>query len=339
MARREQRAAVLVGNDRDRIRPEPLRLRGDLFLVHPDQRPQHRQRRDHFVDAIAMFSIVCDATWPTTSPVTSACAPMPPREPLGDAHHQAAVDRRRAAAAGRRGRPAAGSRRTARVAAATALKLRQQLRQLARLFLRRARQDRIAVKVHEQRRGSRGASCATPRPANRCRPTAGRRPGRSRPTGRPPAPALLAEEVERLVGQRLDVDRELRVRRFTVQSARFLDAAADLALDLAATSAESACRRAAPTRGRCRGSGTEVLQDLRAIASTSSAARARLREVADAEDARRAGRAPGPSPRSARAPSRSAPSGRGTAPTSRSVVALPRCSAPAARRTTAGSCP
>ena len=89
-------------------------------------------------------------------------------------------------------------------------KLRQQRRQLARLLLRRARQDRIAVEVDEERRGSRAASSATRRPANRCRPTAGTPRARSTPVGSPPAPALLAEEVERLVGQRLDVDGQLR---------------------------------------------------------------------------------------------------------------------------------
>src|SRR6187551_2899974 len=37
VARREQRAAVLVRDDRDRIGPEPLRFRGDFVLVHADQ--------------------------------------------------------------------------------------------------------------------------------------------------------------------------------------------------------------------------------------------------------------------------------------------------------------
>ncbi len=40
----------------------------------------------------ARFSSVCDATWPTTSPVTSACAPFARAQSLGDPHHQAAVD-------------------------------------------------------------------------------------------------------------------------------------------------------------------------------------------------------------------------------------------------------
>ena len=46
MPRREQRAAVLIRDDRDGIGAEPLRLGGDLVLVHADERPQHRQRHD-----------------------------------------------------------------------------------------------------------------------------------------------------------------------------------------------------------------------------------------------------------------------------------------------------
>src|SRR6476661_5357494 len=38
VARREQRAAVLVGNDRDRIGPEALGLGRDFLLVHAHER-------------------------------------------------------------------------------------------------------------------------------------------------------------------------------------------------------------------------------------------------------------------------------------------------------------
>src|SRR5262249_36412299 len=37
MTRREQRAAVLIRDDRDGIRPGPLPLRRDLVLVHPHE--------------------------------------------------------------------------------------------------------------------------------------------------------------------------------------------------------------------------------------------------------------------------------------------------------------
>src|SRR3954466_16151778 len=36
----EQRAAVLVRNDRDRVGAQPDRFGGDLFLVHADERTQ-----------------------------------------------------------------------------------------------------------------------------------------------------------------------------------------------------------------------------------------------------------------------------------------------------------
>src|SRR3954469_22445256 len=40
MAWREQGAAVLVGDDRDRVGAQPDRFSGDLLLVHADQRSQ-----------------------------------------------------------------------------------------------------------------------------------------------------------------------------------------------------------------------------------------------------------------------------------------------------------
>ena len=40
---------------------------------------------------VVRFSSVCDATWPTTSPVTSARAPLA-GEPFRDPEHQTAVE-------------------------------------------------------------------------------------------------------------------------------------------------------------------------------------------------------------------------------------------------------
>ena len=54
-------------------RADPLRLRGNLVLVHPDQRAQDLERRRGSAIAVR-FSSVCEATWPITSPVTSARA-------------------------------------------------------------------------------------------------------------------------------------------------------------------------------------------------------------------------------------------------------------------------
>ena len=52
------------------------------------------------------------------------------------------------------------------------------------------------------------------------------------PVGMPPGPGFLAEVVERFAGERLDVNRELRVVEVDRPSLRFLDASSDLALDL-----------------------------------------------------------------------------------------------------------
>ena len=184
MLGREERAAVLVRNDRDRIGAEPLRLRGDLFLVHADERPQHRQRH-HLGDARHVLERL--------------------RRDLPD--HLTGDERQRPVAAGRSARrsaSSAGGRCTTRSGGGTVrmtccwsvgerhqqqprrvLEPRQVRHQLARLLLRGARQHRVAVEVHEQRPGSRGASSATPQPASRCPPTAGTRPGRwSRPEAR-----------------------------------------------------------------------------------------------------------------------------------------------------------
>src|SRR5215211_4957399 len=45
ITRREQRAAVLVRDDRDWIAADPLRLRRDFVLVHANERAEERQRR------------------------------------------------------------------------------------------------------------------------------------------------------------------------------------------------------------------------------------------------------------------------------------------------------
>ena len=49
MSRREQRAAVLVGNDRNGIAAELRGLSRDLLLIHADERSEDGQRR-HITD-------------------------------------------------------------------------------------------------------------------------------------------------------------------------------------------------------------------------------------------------------------------------------------------------
>ena len=189
MARREQLAAVLVGNDRDRIGAEPLRL---ARRSRPCPcRSAAGGSRSVVAPAITVrFSSVCDATWPITSPVTSARARQRARQRLGDPQHQPPIDDH--AQLGRNGQHhllLELAERHEHEARAQLLR-RQQRGELAHLFLRGARQNRIAVKVNEAARSSRAASSGTPRPASRCRPTAGtRRVRRCRSAGRRrPAP-------------------------------------------------------------------------------------------------------------------------------------------------------
>ena len=139
------------------------------------------------------FSSVCDATWPTTSPVTSARAPAR-RRSLGDPHHQPPIDDDAQRRRHRQHDTLLDLAERNEEQPRPQLILRQQPHELARLLLRRARQNRIAVEVNEDARGSPAASSAMRRPASRCRPTAGRRRARSRPTGRPPAPRSLPKE-------------------------------------------------------------------------------------------------------------------------------------------------
>ena len=196
MARREQRAAVLIGNDRDRIGAEPLRLGDDLFLVHADQRPEDRQRR-HRSDRRQVLERL--------------------RRDLADdlAGHQRArarvardAARRSAASAADRRRRAVGPARRAdlllnlaerhEIAAASAA--------ASASAAPPARAPSPATRATESDScesgractGSRASSCGTPQPASRCRPTAGTTTRPPVPVGSRPAPALLAEEVERL---------------------------------------------------------------------------------------------------------------------------------------------
>ena len=117
VARREQRAAVLVGDDRDRIGAELLRLGRDLVLVHADERPEQRQRRHaadhrqvlerlrrHLADDVAGDERLAVAQRGRCARRCAASA--------GDR-------RRRASAPAPTAPPAAGSRRTARDTAAS----------------------------------------------------------------------------------------------------------------------------------------------------------------------------------------------------------------------------
>src|SRR6185295_10744436 len=111
------------------------------------------------------------------------------------------------------------------------LKLRQQTRQLTRLLLRRAREDRIAVKVDEQNTAP--APHQPPGGDGRVDSTGQQARDPSTDADRHPSSAqLLSEVVKRIVGQGFDVNRELRVVEIDGPLTGFLDPPADLALDL-----------------------------------------------------------------------------------------------------------
>ena len=103
---------------------------------------------------------------------------------------------------------------------------------------------------------------------------------------KPAGTAILAEEIERLVGERLDVNRQLRVRQVHRPVARFLDPAADLTLDLGRRQRKAlvgAARRQPERRGR---RVAEILEDGRGDRLDVERRPAGFREVADAEHAR-----------------------------------------------------
>ena len=89
------------------------------------------------------------------------------------------------------------------------------------------------------------------------------------------------------------MDRQRGIVEIDRPAARFLDPAADLALDLRRRSAETACRRAAPRRGTSR---VRAARDRRRICARDRVDVERrppgLREIGDAEDAATADRAP-----------------------------------------------
>ena len=132
------------------------------------------------------------------------------RDLLGDPHHQPAVDddpqRRRHAQRDLLLDLAERHQEQPRME----LEPGEQPRELARLLLRRARQDRVAVEVHEQ---DPAAAPHQPPRGDRRVDAAGEqaRDAAADAHRQAAGPAFLAEVVERLVGQRFDVDRELGV--------------------------------------------------------------------------------------------------------------------------------
>ena len=125
-----------------------------------------------------MFSSVCDATWPIDLAGDQRARVPLARQPLGDAQHQPPVDHDAQLGRHRRAPPAAAARRTAPASAATAAD--------ASSAARRSRAPSPATRAtgsgscesESAAPSSRAASSGRPRPASRCRPTAGTRRGR-----------------------------------------------------------------------------------------------------------------------------------------------------------------
>jgi hypothetical protein len=165
-----------------------------------------------------------------TSPVTSARAGAP-RDPLRDAQHQTAVDHH----------PQLGRHREQHLLLQLAeghqhkprpqLVPRQQRGNLLHLLLRGARQDGIAVKVHEEH----GAAPPHHPIRRHGGVDAAREQARHAPAGprRQAARArLLPEEIERLVREHLDVNAQGRLVEIDPPALLLFDPAADLTLDL-----------------------------------------------------------------------------------------------------------
>src|SRR4026209_1857020 len=111
------------------------------------------------------------------------------------------------------------------------LVLREQLRQLSRLILRCAREDRITVEVNQK---NTTAAKHQPPCCHRRIDTARKETGNSPAhTNRHSTRAeFLPEVIERVLGERLYVNRELGIAQVDIPLPGLFDAAADLAFDL-----------------------------------------------------------------------------------------------------------
>jgi len=191
MLRREERAAVLIRDDRDRERADALRFGADLVLVHADERPQDLQRRRlrdrrHVLERLRRH-LADHLAGDERARMRLA------REALGDAQHQPPVDHH-----AQRGRHREDdlllqlAERDEHEPRAQ-LVLGQKRRDLAHLLLRRARQNRIAVEMNQQHRA---AAAHHPVRGDR-RVDARREQARDAPAGavgRPPAPGSLPKK-------------------------------------------------------------------------------------------------------------------------------------------------
>ena len=136
-----------------------------------------------------MFGSVCDETWPSESPVTSAAAPQPLGERAADARHLAPVEHDPVRLLARPPRASAAGCRTAPPTCAPGRAAWKPFstRACACAFVGRDRVEvRLAAEVQELDREAALHREQRRRPASRCRPTAARPRGRwCRPAARP----------------------------------------------------------------------------------------------------------------------------------------------------------
>jgi len=203
--RREQRAAVLVGDDRDGIGAQALGCGRNLVLVHADERAEHRQRhrcpgdrhvleglRRHLPDRVAGHQSVRAHSRGNSG---------------GDPKHEAAIDDHAQGTRDGQSHLPLDLADGHELQPAAQLEPRQEGGQFSRLVLRGARQEGVAVEVHE---GGRAAAPHHP-PCCHRRVDAARQEGHHAPAraGRQAARAgLLAEMIEGLAGHDLDADGE-----------------------------------------------------------------------------------------------------------------------------------
>ncbi len=228
-ARGEELAAVLVGDDGDVVGANPPGLVDDLLLVHPHERPQHRHARGSCDDGHVVQGLRRHLSDRLAG--DQGARARVAGDALGDAQHHAPVDhhaqRRRHGQHDLALQLAEGHE----VQARPHLVARQHLRHLTDFLLRRPRQERVAVEVHQHHRA---APLHQPQGGDG-RIDAAREQSRHAPAdaGRQAAGTLhLVEMVEGRILQELDTDRERPAVEIHLPAARLLDAPAEFPLDL-----------------------------------------------------------------------------------------------------------
>ena len=226
VAGREQRAAVLVGNDRDVEGAQPLGLRDDLLLVHADERAEHLHVRGianhrHVVERLRRHLANHLARHQRLGAHVA-------RNALGNPQHQPPVDHHPQVAGHAEGDLPLQLAEGHQVQPRAQLVLREHLGQQARLVLRGARQERLAVEVHQ--RGLAPAPHHAPGRHGRIDAAREQRHHASARAGGQAARArLLVDVAEHLAGDDLDRHHQLGALEVYRPPPRPVDAGAQLA--------------------------------------------------------------------------------------------------------------